>query len=544
MRVDQSTALRLQLAQDAAQLGYWDYEVATAKLVWDEACAAMFGISLEEFEGALSAFEARCHADDLPRVQAVLAATGPGDSMETTYRAVQPDGSLRYLLSRGQGVAGKDGDLERLVGVVLDVTRLHRGADRLSGLARVAMALAGADDDSELTRVVIEQGAAVLGADGGAVCIRDDARGVIRLAMTDSLGEEVQLEFGELPLDGPLPGSYTARTGEEVWLPNRAAGLAFTPAMQIVYDGTDRDAWAVLPLRSGDTLIGSLVVSWAEPRTFDEEERELLAAFAAQTAQALDRVSALAAERRQAEEARRLSETLQRSLLSAPPQPDDLQVAVRYAPASQQAAVGGDWYDGFVVPDGALTLVIGDCVGHDRQAAAAMATMRNLLRATAYAIGEPPAAVLTALERALRGLEVDGLATCLLARIEQTAELRARQLRRVTWSNAGHMPPLLRQPDGRVRLLSSEPDLLLGLSVESVRCDSSIDVAVGATLVLYTDGLVERRGEDLDTGIERLRVTVEELGHLELEELCDALLERMTGGSAEDDVALLTVRFK
>ena len=535
--------LRLQLAQEAAQLGYWDYAVATAELVWDDACAAMFGISLEQFEGTIASFESRCHPDDLPRVAAVLAATGAGQSMETTYRAVQPDGSVRHLLSRGRGVAGPDGQVERLVGVVLDVTALHNQAERLAGLARVALDLAGAVDDEGLTRVVIEHGAAVLGADGGAVCVRDDERGVIRLAMTDSLGEQAQLDFGELPLDGSLPGSYTARTGEPVFLPDRAAGLAFTPDMQIVYDGTDRDAWAVLPLRSGERLLGSLVVSWAEPREFGPQERELLGAFAAQTAQALDRIQVLQAERRQAADARRLSETLQRSLLTTPPQPDDLRVAVRYCPASQQAAVGGDWYDGFVVPDGALTLVIGDCVGHDRQAAAAMATMRNLLRATAYAIEEPPAAVLAALERALRGLEVDVLATALLARVEQTEEQRVQRVRRVRWSNAGHLPPILRLPDGTVQLLESEPDLLLGLSVESTRTDSTVDVAVGSTLLLYTDGLVERRGEDLDVGIERLRTLVGELGALSLEELCDALIAGLLGDDAEDDVALLAVRF-
>lgn len=539
-----SSSLRLRLAQDAARLGYWDYEVGTAKLVWDESCAAMFGISLADFEGTYSGFASRCHPEDLARVGAVLEATGPGQALEVTYRAVQPNGSVRHVLSRGQAVAGDSGTVERLVGVVLDVTQLHDGALRLSGLARVALALVGAEDDEALTRVVIEQGAAVLGADGGAVCIRDDARGVIRLAMTDSLGEQAQLEFGELPLEGTLPGSYTARTGEEVYLPDRDAGLAFTEDMQVVYDGTGKDAWAVLPLRSGDRLLGSLVVSWAEPRTFDTDERELLSAFAAQTAQALDRVQVLQAQRQQAQEARRLTEMLQRSLLTAPPQPERMQLAVRYVAASQQAAVGGDWYDAFVVPGGALTLVIGDCVGHDRQAAAAMATMRNLLRATAFAIGEPPAAVLTALERAMRGLEVDALATALLATVERPEELSARGLIRVTWSNAGHLPPVLRLPDGSARLLSSEPDLLLGMSAESARTDSTVEVPEGSTLLLYTDGLVERRGEDLDVGLDRLRGLLVELGGSPLEELCDGLLSRLLGEDADDDVALLAVRFR
>jgi PAS domain S-box-containing protein len=543
------TELRLRLAQGAARLGYWDYDPSTSEVAWDEACAAIFGTALADFEGTLAGFEARCHPDDVARVHDAIAATGGGKLMEVSFRAVLPNGSVRHVLSRGQGLSDDAGNLQRLVGVILDVTamrsadlRQQRAANRLASLATVALAMSQAQSDEDLTRLVIEHGAMVLGADGGAVCVRDDARGIIRLAMTESLGEDVQLEYGELPLDGPLPGSWTARTGEAVYLPDRAAGLAFSSDMQIVYDGTDRDAWAVLPLRGADRLLGSLVISWAEPRQFPSDERDLLGAFAAQTAQALDRIQSLQAERRLAREARRLTETLQRSLLTPPPQPEGIQIAVRYAAAAEQAAVGGDWYDGFITPDGALSLVIGDCVGHDRQAAASMATMRNLLRATAYAIGEPPAAVLAALERALRGLDVDVLATALLARLQQTPEQVARAAYGMTWSNAGHLPPVLRTPDGSTTLLRSEPDLLLGLNVTAERTDSWVELEEGSTVLLFTDGLVERRDEDLDDGLERLRTLLSELGHLPLEELCDAVLEGMARGESEDDVALLALR--
>ena len=541
--------LRLSLAQQAAGLGYWDFDATTQEIVWDEACAAMFGLALGDFDGTLEGFDARCHPDDVERVHAALASADPGLPMEVDYRAVLPDGGVRHLLARGQAVTGEDGAVVRIVGVVLDLTAMRaadlhqrQAAERLASLATVALALSQAQDDEDLTRLVIEHGARVLGADGGAVCIRDDVRGIIRLNMTESLGEEVQLEFGELPLDGPLPGSWTARTGEPVFLPDRAAGLAFTPDMQIVYDGTGRDAWAVLPLRGADRLLGSLVVSWAEPQDFAPEERELLAAFAAQTAQALDRIQSLQAERRLANEARRLTETLQRSLLTPPPQPEGVQIAVRYDAAAEMAAVGGDWYDGFFTAEGWLSLVIGDCVGHDRQAAAAMATMRNLVRATAYAIGEPPGAVLSALERALLGLEVDVLATCLLAQLKQDLEQAERNAHTLTWSNAGHLPPVVRFPDGSTRVLSNEPDLLLGLSLATERGDSSVELPEGSTVLLYTDGLVERRDEDIDTGIERLRSLVEQLGHLPLEQLCDELLQRMASGAYEDDIALLGLR--
>lgn len=548
-----STALRLRLAQDAARLGYWDYDPAAGRVEWDAACAALFGIALEDFEGTIEGFDKRCHPGDLDRVHAALAGTTAAAPLDVSFRGLLPDGGVRHLLSRGQSVAADDlGQASRLVGVILDVTDLHaalegerQSAERLSRLASVALAMAGAQTEDDLARVVIDLGAEVLGADGGAVCVRDDEQGVLRLAVTEGLGVAVARKYAELPLDGPLPAVYTARTGEPLFLPDRAAGLGFTTEMETVYAETGRDAWAVLPLRSAGRLIGSLAVSWADPRCFSAEERELVEAFAAQTAQALARIQSLQAEHRLAEEARRLAETFQRSLLTSPPQPDHLQVAVRYAPAAEEAAVGGDWYDAFVVPDGSLCLVIGDCVGHDRQAAAAMATMRNLLRATAYAIEEPPAAVLTALDRAVRGLGVDVLATALLARVEslEPPESGGDGSRwRLQWSSAGHLPPVLHRPGVATELLVSPPDLLLGFAPEAPRRDSDCALPEGSTVLLYTDGLVERRGENLDEGLERLRRLVEELGHLPLEDLCDAVLAGLLQGDAEDDVALLAFR--
>lgn len=547
-----SAALRLALAQQAARMGYWDYDMATGALIWDEACARLFGIDLADFEGTLAGFDRRCHPDDVDGVHAVLTTARVGEVVEITYRAVLPGGEERTMLSRGQALASPHGEVERLVGVVLDVTDLRtaiegerRAAERLSGLATVALALAGAQSDDDLTRAVIEHGVRVLGADGGAVCVRDDARGVLTLAMSDSLGSQVQLEYGELPLDGPLPGSYTARTGEPVYLSDRAAGLAFTPEMQAVYEGTGRQAWAVLPLWSADRLLGSLVVSWRDPRTFNDDDRDLLAAFAAQTAQALARIQSLQADRRRAQEARRLAEMLQRSLLTSPPQPEDVRVAVRYAPAAEEAAIGGDWYDAFSVADGGLCLVIGDCVGHDRQAAAAMATMRNLLRATAYAVEEPPAAVLRALDRAMAGLDVEILATALLARIDPcgvAGDGSTRTGHRLTFSNAGHLPPMVRYPDGTVVALESAPDLLLGFSADHDRHNISVDLPPGSTVLLFTDGLVERRREDLAHGLRLLQDLLRDRGDLPLEQLCDEVLSTFLDTAAEDDVALLAVR--
>lgn len=541
--------LRWHLAQEAGRLGSWDLEVATMTLVWDEQCAELFGTALGEYPTELEAFRDRTHPEDLERVLGVLRTTiETGAPFDVEYRALLPDGSVRHLLSRARGVPGPGAEVARVVGAVVDVTELREAASAesriarmLAGLGDVALRLAAASSVEELVSVVIDHGLAVLGADGGAVCVRDDERGVVRLIASPSLGPDV-VDYPELPLDGPLPGSWSARTGEAVLLPTRQSGLDFAPEMAIVYEGTGRSAWASLPLTASRRLLGSLVVSWTDERAFTAREHELLLAFAAQCAQALDRVQTLEAERRAALAARRLSETLQRSLLTRPPEPEHLEVAVRYVPAAQEAQVGGDWYDAFITKDGSLNLVIGDCTGHDREAVAAMAAVRNLLRATAYAVEREPAEVLGALEETMAGLDVTALATALLARVRQTDEDRARGVRSMVWSSAGHLPPLLRDADGETTVLRSAPDLMLGLIPSAERVDHAIELTAGTTVLLYTDGLIERRGEDIDLGIERLRATFAEVGALPVGEACDALVERLAG-DAEDDVALLAVRF-
>ncbi|MEX2290537.1 MAG: SpoIIE family protein phosphatase [Mycobacteriales bacterium] len=405
---------------------------------------------------------------------------------------------------------------------------------RIASLAEVAVQLSTAQTVEDLATVIVERGLVALGADGGAVAVR--VGDVLQLAITASLGVRTQVDYAELPLDGPLPVSVAAATGERILLPDAEALLAWGPGTPEVLEATSCQAWACLPLRSEDRLLGSLSVGWREPRTFPPEELEVLEALGAQCAQGLERIQTRSAERSAAAATRRMSETLQRSLLTEPPQPPQLQIAVRYRPAVRDAQIGGDWYDAFVTSDGSTSVVVGDVAGHDRDAAAAMGQIRNLLRGIAYTIGKPPAAVLSALDRALRDLAVDSLATAVLARIEGDGPRRV-----LRWSNAGHPPPLLVQPDGAVHVLRTPADLLLGLDADTVRRDHQRDIEPGATVLIYTDGLVERRHTDLDEGVHQLAEVVQELAGEELEALCDALLERL-GSPAEDDIALLALR--
>ena len=412
---------------------------------------------------------------------------------------------------------------------------------RLAGLAEAALQLAAAESVEELVEKVVSAGLTALGADGGAVAVRDDERNLVHLTITDSLGSHAQQDYARLPLDGELPASWAARTGQLVLLPDRQAGLAWSPAMARVYEATGRQAWAALPLRVGDRLLGSLTASWAGPHPFVPEEVALLSAFAAQCAQALARLQVRQAEQQAALAAREMSEVLQRSLLTDPPQHDHLEIAVRYRPAGRQVQVGGDWYDAFVTADGAICLVVGDVTGHDRVAAAVMGQIRNLLRGLAHTLGEPPALVMSSADRAMRDLQVGALATALLATVEQTAEQREAGARTLRWTNAGHPPPLLVEPDGTSRLLTTDPDLLLGLDPETARADHSVELQPGSTVLLFTDGLIERRGVDIDDSLAWLLAATDGRPDLTPDQLCDVLLGAVRD-TAQDDIALLVVR--
>lgn len=429
---------------------------------------------------------------------------------------------------------------------LMSAVAAERTADeRLARVTQVALDLVAAETLDELTDVVVNRGLPVLGADGGAVLVVQPD-GAMRLGVSERLGDEARVTYGSLPADDPLPACHVARSGQALQLPTVASGLAFTAEMQGVYDTTGRRAWAFAPLRSRSRITGSLAVSWVEERTFSAEELALIDAFAAQCAQALERIRVADAERASAAALQQLAESLQQALLTPPPEPDHLHIVVRYRPAAHQAQVGGDWYDAFLQPDGATVLVIGDVVGHDRTAAAQMGQLRGLLRALAYRVSEAmpdetPAAVLTRFQHAARGLAVDAMATCVLARIERIPDLPVVGTRTLRWSNAGHLPPVLLHADGTTEVLDTEPDLMLGVATDAPRTDHTVELPDGSTLLLFTDGLVERRDASLDDGLARLRAALTELAGATLDELCDGVLARLAA-DGEDDVALIAVR--
>ena len=262
---------------------------------------------------------------------------------------------------------------------------------------------------------------------------------------------------------------------------------------------------------------------------FCAADLELLELVVLQVGLALDAAGLLEAQRD-------VSAAMQRSLLPPLPAVPGLSLAARYQTALHGLDVGGDWYDAFVLPDGALALVIGDATGHDIVATASMAGLRHQLRALALDRDEQPAAALARLDRTGSLLGEPASATCVYARLSP----RAGGGWSLRWSSAGHLPPVLVRA-GRSTVASTPPDLMLGVDPDTVRTDTEVALAAGDLLLLCTDGLVEQRRSPIDERLEVLRDLVEQHAGSHPEQLADALLAALARDS-EDDVALLVVR--
>ncbi|MGZ4506803.1 MAG: SpoIIE family protein phosphatase [Blastococcus sp.] len=236
------------------------------------------------------------------------------------------------------------------------------------------------------------------------------------------------------------------------------------------------------------------------------------------------------------EEEHRVKETLQRAVLPARlPDAPGFRLAARYLPADRPALVGGDWYDAFMLPDGTVALAVGDVAGHDLDAAATMGQMRNALRAYAFADG-PPGSVLALLNRLADGLADSGLATAVFGRLDAgDGSFR--------WACAGHPPPLVIGAEG-ARLLPPPVGMMLGADADAPFTDAVVPLRAGDRLVLYSDGLIERRNSDLDADFAALLRAADDLCGRSPEEICAVLLDRLVpAGAHEDDVCLLAVEW-
>jgi serine phosphatase RsbU (regulator of sigma subunit) len=229
--------------------------------------------------------------------------------------------------------------------------------------------------------------------------------------------------------------------------------------------------------------------------------------------------------------------TLQHTLLPRLPELPGLALAARYLPSSLAGQVGGDWYDVLALPDGNVGVAVGDVAGHDLTAAAAMGQLRAVLRSYAWD-DDAPGQVLDRVCRLVRGLDDDTMATVLYARLSPPGPDGGRDL---VYASAGHPPSVLVLPGGGTELLEVVSPVI-GIETDP-RAQGRVAVPRGATLLCYSDGLVERRGEDLGDGIEALRRVAAEHASLPVDDLAERVLTAMVPqGPVDDDIALLVLR--
>ena len=292
----------------------------------------------------------------------------------------------------------------------------------------------------------------------------------------------------------------------------------------------------VVPLVARRRVLGTMaLVSGSSGRVFDSADLEVAADLGRRAGLALDNA-------RLYEREHRAAEVLQRSLLPDVPPLDGVDVAVRYIPGSRQAEVGGDFYELLDLPDGGIGVAVGDVVGHDLAAAAAMVHLRGLLRACAWDTaaddGGDPGRVLERVDRLVQGLHVAPLATVFYGRLDRPTALG--QDWQLTYASAGHPAPLLRSPDGKVSVLDDAGGLILGVADGVTRTSARTGLASGSLLLAYTDGLIERRGQDIEVGqrwLQEMTADTEADPEMLVQMLTDAV-----GRDLEDDLAVLAVR--
>ena len=352
----------------------------------------------------------------------------------------------------------------------------------------------------------------------------------------DDLARFALQHSANLPEASPTRRSLT--TSEPVLIervtPEIVAQVFPDPATAELFSSLGGASVITVPLVARRRMLGAMALVMTDGRrTFNAEDVDLARDLSRRAAMAMDNV-------RLYQQEHTVAETLQRSLLPDLPEIPGITAAAHYLSASTAADVGGDFYELLGLPDGAVAFAIGDVVGHDVTAAAAMGHLRGLLRACAWdAPDNDPAEVLGRVDRLVQGLHVAPMATMAYGRIERADG--AGEPWRLTLANAGHPPLLLRAVDGSVQLLDGATGLLIGVDAEHRRASITVELPAGSTLIGYTDGLIESPGEDLDQGIAALSAR---LAAAPLDATPADLCVHAVGASPDrrDDIAVLALR--
>lgn len=369
----------------------------------------------------------------------------------------------------------------------------------------------------EIMPAVGSRALVMLGSEGGRLRVLGQ-RGYEDAAVVD--------RFDGMPLSAQTPGARALATGVPSFFESRRQLEQIYPARGARPD--HMAAWAYLPLIASGRPVGTCVLGYSERHLFSTDERAFLTSLGGLIAQALERARLYDAKHR-------LAHGLQSALLPhSLPALTGLEVAARYLPGTQGMDIGGDFYD-LIRTAGGAGAVIGDVQGHNVAAAGLMGQVRTAVRAYT-AVGQAPGKVIESTNRLLIDLDAELLASCVYLHLDLAGH-------RIMLSRAGHPQPLLRDPDGRVHVLDLAGGPLLGVDPSAVYPTTAVPLRPGSVLVLYTDGLIEAPGVDIDAALADLAALLGRATDEPLETLADSLISHATGtGQRTDDTALLLLR--
>ena len=351
----------------------------------------------------------------------------------------------------------------------------------------------------------------------------------MRIFHSAFLSPEIADRYTDVPVTAPFPIAVAARTGTAVLLADLDAYRDRFPEIVADTVAAGVEATASLPLyRGSGSLVGAIGFAWTSPVRFDTKLQSALHAVAELCTATIER-----AERHDADH--QFLVELSASLLGVLPTMDGVETSARYLPASQTAAVGGDWYEGIVLGDRRLALVVGDVAGHGLAAAADMALLRGMMTALLHS-GVAVADVFSEVSDVLRQRAGVLLATAALIVVDIDAES-------LTYATAGHPPPVVQLPNGEVRRLDDANGPMIGLT-STLSIAKAMPFPAGSRLVMFTDGLVERRDRPFDIGVDQVVELLSNLpSELTMSDITDAVLDTLLAGTAPtDDIAVVAVR--
>ncbi|MGP3984967.1 SpoIIE family protein phosphatase [Streptomyces sp. KR80] len=519
-------------------IGSFDWDLESGRLHMDDAALEVFDLRPDEYDLDPVTLSPRVPSTEGARIDSIVArALKDGSTTYGAYfRVRRRDGSLRWTYTQGRVLRDPDGRPHRVIGIIRDATEeLTHSAERMvldeerrlqtSVVEETAAALAHAITVQDVIEVLGDShGMGRIGAVSLMMGLLENGR--IHIVAEGQAGSWVpQLEYTRV--DEEFPMSEVVRTLAPRLITSPREFADRYPRLWPHIEPLNVSAAAYLPLIAQARPLGAIGLLYRDKHEFSPEERNVLIALSSSIAQSLQRAMLFDQEHDIAEGLQ--TAMLPRTIATFP----GTQIAVRYRSTRFGRDIGGDWYDVIPVPGGRVGAVIGDVQGHDTHAAAVMGQLRIALRAYASE-GHSPVTVMARASVFLHELDTDRFATCSYAEFDPADG--AVQIVR-----AGHIDPLVRYPDGGCRPLPVAGGLPLGLSAVFGRTEYPVTrfaLAPGETLLLFTDGLVEQPGKDLDDGMGLLTQAVYEGPH-EVEQLADhleAVMGERTGG---DDMAML-----